>query len=120
VFAAEATAVRDRPLVRPVQVVVLDVVIEAGLLYEEVLGGRLDGLFLEREMRALVPSVLLRVTGLDAFDMDAQSPLRASGLRVISPVSSWKFCGSVRYSGLRRRKLIQFILTEFSLKRRPS
>ena len=47
-------------------------VIEAGLLLEEVGAGRLGGLLLERQVHAFVAPVLLRVAGLDAFDVDAE------------------------------------------------
>ena len=38
------------------------------LLLEEVLGGGLGRILLEREMHALMASVLLRMTGLDALE----------------------------------------------------
>ena len=58
-------------LVRPVLVEVADEVVEAGLLDEEVLGSRLGGFLLEREVHALVAAVLLGMAGLDALDVDA-------------------------------------------------
>jgi hypothetical protein len=49
-----------------------DELIEASLLLEEVLGGGLGGLLLERQMHALMAAVLLRVSGLDALDIDPE------------------------------------------------
>ena len=75
---ARSTAHRGRPgpsspgLVRTLVVVPLDEGIEARLLLEQIGRRRLSGLLLEREMHALVPTVLLRVAGLDAFDADAE------------------------------------------------
>src|SRR5256885_5834456 len=50
-------------------------------LLQEVLGGRLGGLLLERQMHALMAAVLLRVAPLDAFDVDPQPqpPHRQAG-----------------------------------------
>jgi hypothetical protein len=55
---------------RPLFVEDADELIEPGLLLQEVLGGRRGGLFLERQMHALMATVLLGVTGLDALDVD--------------------------------------------------
>lgn len=44
--------------------------IEPGLLLQEVLGCRLGGLFLERQVHALMATVLLGATGLDSLDVD--------------------------------------------------
>ena len=57
---------------RPLPVVILDEVIELGLLLEQVFGGRLSSLFFECQMHALVPTVLLRVTRFDALDVDPE------------------------------------------------
>src|SRR5437762_7082159 len=58
-----------------------DELIETRLLLQEVLGGRLGGLLLERQMHALMAAVLLRVARLDAFDVDPQPqpPHRQAG-----------------------------------------
>jgi hypothetical protein len=45
---------------------------EPGLLLQKIPSGRLSSLFLQREMHAFVAAVLLRVTGLDPLDADAQ------------------------------------------------
>jgi hypothetical protein len=47
-------------------------VVELGLLLKKVAAGRLGSLELQGQMHAFVASVLLRVTGLDAFDLDAE------------------------------------------------
>jgi hypothetical protein len=49
---------------------VLDEPVEAALLLQEVTGRRLGGFLLERQMHALVATVLLGMPGLDAFDVD--------------------------------------------------
>jgi hypothetical protein len=59
--------------VRPLIVVVVDEVIELGLLLQEVVAGRLGGLQLQGQMHALMAAVLLRVAGLDALDLDAEA-----------------------------------------------
>jgi len=47
--------------------------IEAGLLLEEVVSGRLGGFFLQGEMHAFVAAILLRMAGLDTFNANAQA-----------------------------------------------
>ena len=49
------------------------IVVELGLLLEEVLGGGLGGLLLQGQVHALVPAILFGMAGLDAFEMDAQT-----------------------------------------------
>ena len=51
----------------------LDKVIEAGLLLQEVGGGRLGSFFLQSEMHAFVSAILLGMTRLDAFDTNAEA-----------------------------------------------
>ena len=60
-------------LVGPDIVVVVDEVIESCLLLQEILCCRFGGLDLQCQMHALVTAVLLRMTGLDALDVDAES-----------------------------------------------
>ena len=55
----------------PYLVVVVDEVIEAVLLLQEVVGSGLGGFFLQGQVHALMSAVLLGVAGLDAFDVDA-------------------------------------------------
>jgi hypothetical protein len=57
----------------PLVVEAVDEAIEAGLLLQQVFGRGLGGFLLEREVHALVSTVLLRVAGLDALDLDAQA-----------------------------------------------
>ena len=47
--------------------------IEPSLLVQEVLGGRLGGFILQRQMHALMATVLLRMSGLDALEVDPKS-----------------------------------------------
>jgi hypothetical protein len=47
--------------------------IEAGLLLEEVGGGRLRGLFFQGEMHAFVAAILLRMARLDALNANAEA-----------------------------------------------
>ena len=54
------------------EVELLDEVIEAGLLLEEVGPCGFGGLLFQGEVHALMPPVLLRVAGLDAFDLDTE------------------------------------------------
>ena len=48
-------------------------IIKSFLLLEEVISGRDGRLFFQGEMHALMATVLLRFTGLDAFDGDAEA-----------------------------------------------
>jgi len=54
----------------PVVIVTRNKRVEAGLLLQQVVGGRSCRLLLEGQMHALVAAVLLGMTGLDAFDRD--------------------------------------------------
>lgn len=54
-------------------VVVLDEVIELGLLLQEVLSRWLGRFLLQGQVHALMPTILLRLTGLDAFEGDAEA-----------------------------------------------
>lgn len=66
-------------LVRPLEVVALDEAIELRLLLQEVLGRTLRDLLLRRQVHALVPTVLLRMAQLNAFDADAEPRRIVSG-----------------------------------------
>src|SRR5471030_1223550 len=63
---------------RSLLVVIVDEGIELGLLLEEVFARRLGGFFLQGQVHAFVPTVLLWVTWLDTLDADpeAQPPDR--------------------------------------------
>jgi hypothetical protein len=50
-----------------------DELIEATLLLQGVLGSRLGGFLLEREVHALVAAVLLRMAGLYALEVDVEA-----------------------------------------------
>ena len=54
-------------------VVAVDKVVELCLLLEKVLGRGLGGLFLQGQVHALMAAILLRMTGLDALDVDSES-----------------------------------------------
>ena len=56
----------------PIDVVVLDKVVEAGLLHEEVLGGWLGGFLFLSQVHAFVAPILLGMPWFDAFDVDAE------------------------------------------------
>ena len=64
---------RAERLMRSLIVVNPDEVIEALLLLQEVERGGLGGFILERQVHALVASILLRMSRLDALNVDAQS-----------------------------------------------
>lgn len=53
--------------------------VEAGLLLEEVGGGRLGGLFFQGEMHAFVAAILLRMARLDALNGNAEAKPPVSG-----------------------------------------
>lgn len=59
-------------LVRAVVVVYPDELVELLLLLQEVVSGRLGGFSLQRQVHLMAP-VLLRMSGLDAFDADPKS-----------------------------------------------
>src|SRR6185312_896199 len=59
--------------VRSFVVKLLEEGIELGLLLKQVGAGWASGFFFERQMHALMPAVLLRMTGPNAFDRDAQA-----------------------------------------------
>src|SRR5262249_8353497 len=59
-------------LMGPLVVEGIDEFVELSLLLQEVLSGRFGGLKLQGQVHALVASVLLRATWLDAFDLDAE------------------------------------------------
>ncbi len=58
---------------RPLVVELLDKIIELGLLLQAVQSRRASSFLFERKMHAFMPTILLRMTGLDAFDGDAQT-----------------------------------------------
>ena len=51
--------------------------VKARLLLQEVARGGFGGLFLQREVHALVAAVLLRMSGLDTLDPDSEVQQRA-------------------------------------------
>jgi hypothetical protein len=57
---------------RALSVVLADEVIEADLLLEGIGGSRPGGFLLEGQVHALMPAILLWMSGLDAFDGDAE------------------------------------------------
>jgi len=60
-------------LVGPTAVVPLEEGVEPGLLLKHVGGGGLGGFGLQGEVHAFVPTVLLRMAGLDALEVDAEA-----------------------------------------------
>jgi hypothetical protein len=59
--------------VRRLVIEYLDEIIEAGLLLQEVAGGRFGDFFLQGQMHAFGTAVLLRMATLDPFDANAQA-----------------------------------------------
>src|ERR1700686_4048332 len=57
---------------RPLAVVALDEAIEACLLPQEILRGRMSSFLLERQVHALMTAVLLRAAGPDALDANPE------------------------------------------------
>ena len=57
---------------RPFAIEFADKIVELCLLLQAVRAGRAGGLLLEREMHALMASILLRVSRLDALDLNAE------------------------------------------------
>jgi hypothetical protein len=57
----------------PVGVAVIDEGVQANMLLQEVMGGRPGGLVLQGQMHALMTAILLRMSWLDALDVDAQA-----------------------------------------------
>jgi hypothetical protein len=60
-------------LVRPLVVELLEKIIEFALLLQTVHARGTSGFRFEGKMHAFMPAILLRMTGLDAFDGDAQT-----------------------------------------------
>ena len=60
-------------LMRPLAIELFDEVIELRLLLQQVVGGGFGGFFLQRQVHAFVPAVLLRMSWLDALDVDSQT-----------------------------------------------
>ena len=56
----------------PLAVELLDEVVEAGLLLQEIVSGRLGCLKFQCQMHAFMAAVLLRVARLDALDVDTE------------------------------------------------
>jgi hypothetical protein len=65
------------------------IAIERGLLLPAVLGGWFGRFFLQPQMHALVPTVLLRMAWLDAFNRDAQSQPQLIGMPMRPPRRSF-------------------------------
>src|SRR4029450_10941633 len=100
----------------------LDESIEAGLLLEHGGGGGLGGFGLQGEMHAFVPTILLRMTGLDAFDVDAQAqPPDGEGAGAIQGGGGSKGDAVVCANGVREAKFLEGALEdgagEFFLRR---
>jgi len=66
-------ALHVESLVRSLVVELLEKIVELGLLLQAVHACGTSGFVFEREMHALMPTILLRMTGSDAFDGDAQT-----------------------------------------------
>ena len=58
---------------RSLVVELLDKIVELGLLLQTVHACRARGFIFQSEMHALMATILLRMTGLDSFDGDAQA-----------------------------------------------
>src|SRR5688572_11733028 len=96
---------------RAFMVELLHEAIKAGLLLEAVHARRAGRLFLQRKMHAFMAAVLLRVTGLDALDRDAEAepPDRHLG-QVEQGIRAGKGNAIVGTNGLRHAPLLEELL----------
>jgi hypothetical protein len=97
--------------VRAFVVVLLQEDIELGLLLQKVGAGGAGGFLLEGEVHAFVAAVLLGMTGLDAFDADAQAqpPHRELG-EIEQPVGRSERDAVVGADGARQTPFFEKVL----------
>lgn len=86
-------ALHIQSFVRALVVEDLDKLVETRLLLKKIGGGRFGRFFFQREMHAFVTPVLLRMSGLDAFDADAQAQPPHRELAQVKE----RVCGRERY-----------------------
>src|SRR6185312_16460668 len=94
--------------VRSFVVKLLEEGIELGLLLKQVGAGWASGFFFERQVHALMPAVLLRMTRPDAFDADAQAkPPHREAREIEQPVGRSEGNAIVGADGLRQTTLFE-------------
>ena len=94
-------------------VIALDERIEPGLLLEHIGGGGLSGFGLQGEMHAFVPTILLRMTGLDALDVNAEAePPDGEGAEAIQGVGGGKGHAVVGANGLGKAEFLEGALED--------
>jgi len=82
--------------------------IEAGLLLQHVRRGRFGRFFFQRKMHPLMATVLLRVAGLDAFNLDAQAePPHREFAQAVERVRGREGHAVIRANGLRQSEFLE-------------